>query len=662
MDFTAGEMIVSEGDPGDIFYIIKEGTVSCSQGDKELRQMDKGEFFGEQALLYNTQRTATVTAVAFVTVLSLGREHLNVVLGDSLPKILYRNSQRMTLEKIPALLDLTKSQIDNIAERMQVYEYSTGDYVISKGSPIGGSLWVVLNGVLVTSERHYEYRTYDFIGSETLQGDLQGSYDEDYIAQAPSCVSKINKTELDCCLGGDLSNVSSKNELVGVLRSVGLFKCLAKQKLEQLSQVLLCKSYEESSVIFNEKEPGDSFYIVKEGKVDISKKGTWIRSIGKNDYFGERAILLNEARTATVTASEGTVCWILNRSDFLRLVEGATRAQLVQRMELQDDSVQISDLELISQLGKGMFGNVYLTIHKETRVKYALKAVARAKIHGYGIYECLSLERSILLQLDHPFIVKLVKTLKDDQRVYFLMEYVRGMDLFDVIRTLDVLSDRDSKFYAASLILILEHLHERNIIYRDLKPENIMVDQDGYLKLIDFGAAKMVSDRAYTITGTPHYMSPEVIMGKGYSTCVDLWAFGVILFEFLCGGVPFGEDEEDPYYIYEKVLEHNIVYPWEMQLDSNVKLLIEQLLSVNPVLRGNCLTVKEHPWFAGTNWDSLLSKESKAPYNPTLEKNLTNLDMNLTLEEVIFTEEQLDLFEIPCAEGRLEVTGWDEDF
>jgi cGMP-dependent protein kinase len=137
--------------------------------------------------------------------------------------------------------------------------------------------------------------------------------------------------------------------------------------------------------------------------------------------------------------------------------------------------------------------------------------------------------------------------MKDEERIYFLTEHVQGCDLFDAIRAMGLLSDADCKFHVACLILILEHLHERDIVYRDLKPENIMIDDQGYPKLIDFGTAKVIDRRTYTIVGTPHYMAPEIIIGKGYDTKVDYWAVGVILYEFMCGGVPFGEEEEDPY-------------------------------------------------------------------------------------------------------------------
>ena len=127
-----------------------------------------------------------------------------------------------------------------------------------------------------------------------------------------------------------------------------------------------------------------------------------------------------------------------------------------------------------------------------------------------------------MLQIDHPFIMKLIKTSKDEKRIYFLTEHVRGMDLFDVLREMGLLSNEDSMLYIASLIEVLEYLHERDIIYRDLKPENIMIDYEGYLKLIDFGTAKILSGRTFTVVGTPHYMAPEIIIGKGYGSPADI--------------------------------------------------------------------------------------------------------------------------------------------
>ena len=279
----------------------------------------------------------------------------------------------------------------------------------------------------------------------------------------------------------------------------------------------------------------------------------------------------------------------------------------MKRIALQDDTIALSDLTVVKSLGKGMFGSVYLVTQPKSNTLYALKAVSRLKIDKFNIKDSILLERKVLLQLDHTMILKLVKTYKDTTHVYFLTEFVRGLDFFDVLRKMDgLVTSRDAKFYVGCMMLILEHLHERDIIYRDLKPENIMIDEDGYMKLIDFGTAKIVQGRTYTIVGTPHYMAPEVIIGKGYSVSADYWSMGAILFECLCGRVPFGEEEEDPYLIYEKILSTSIVYPPWVKPDvvTQIRPMMEVLLCKNAAMRtsGSIQSLRLSPWFKSFNW------------------------------------------------------------
>lgn len=415
-------------------------------------------------------------------------------------------------------------------------------------------------------------------------------------------MSEISWRELEECIGGQLASVSNNNEVLGILRRVNLFRALPMQKLESIAAALKVKNYHDQQPIFMQEDEGDSFYIVKEGQVNIFKDANLIRTIIKHDFFGERSIIHNERRTATVISKGDASCWVLDRQAFLGLIDEGIRIQLLKRIELQDDTVTLNDLCIVKTLGKGMFGNVYLSINKKTKTPYALKTVPRTKVQAYEIYDNLILERKILLQIDHPLIMKLVKTMKDAERLYFLIEYVRGKDLFDVLRILNLLSNENSRFYAGCILMMLEHLHERKIIYRDLKPENVMVDEGGYPKMIDFGTAKFVSSRTYTVVGTPHYMAPEVILGKGYSLSADYWTVGIMIYEFLCGMVPFGDEEEDPYRIYEKVLERRLVYP-QYVIRSNKPLqaapMIELLLNKNAAMRGTIESIKAHKWFEG---------------------------------------------------------------
>jgi cGMP-dependent protein kinase len=166
----------------------------------------------------------------------------------------------------------------------------------------------------------------------------------------------------------------------------------------------------------------------------------------------------------------------------------------------------------------------------------------------------IELERNILLQIDHPFIVKLVKSLKDDNYIYYLMEYIKGKELFDVIRDIGLLNKSLAQFYVGSIMLALKYLHERSFIFRDIKPENIMILENGFVKLIDFGAAKSINNRTNSIIGTPQYMAPEVILGDQYSFEIDYWSVGVCLYEFVYGEMPFGQDASEVIEIYTSII------------------------------------------------------------------------------------------------------------
>merc|ERR1719171_813169 len=174
-------------------------------------------------------------------------------------------------------------------------------------------------------------------------------------------------------------------------------------------------------------------------------------------------------------------------------------------------------------------------------------------------------ECALLKENDHPFIMCLVKTFETKKSVYMLTELITGGELHAAIRKIpSVLSRYQSQFYTGSLVLVLEALTDRNIVFRDLKPENVMLDAQGYLKLIDFGIAKKLEEgklRTFTMIGTPHYMAPEVMRGHGYSTEIDIWSLGVLLFELVCGYLPFADDLDEPTEVCTAVLRDPLSFP-----------------------------------------------------------------------------------------------------
>ena len=200
------------------------------------------------------------------------------------------------------------------------------------------------------------------------------------------------------------------------------------------------------------------------------------------------------------------------------------------------------------------------------------------------------------------------------------MEYIKGKELFEVIRDIGFLNKEQTNFYIASMMIAIQYLHERKIIYRDIKPENIIIEKNGYLKLIDFGTAKEIEDRTKTIIGTPHYMAPEIITGGGYSFQVDFWSISICMYEFMCGEVPFGEKEEDPMEIYFEIINKNLTFPDKyILITKEFKHLMKKMLDKNPSFRlSNFHSIKKQHWFKDFKWDELTNLNLKPPYLPEI--------------------------------------------
>ena len=667
--FMPGCAIVNEGDPGDLLYIIKQGIVLVTKNNQEVRKMGKGFYFGEQALLYSSPRTATVTAVDHAKCVAISGSELNEILGNKLQDIIFSNSIRISVEKHELLKRLTKGQVENIVSAMKISSFQDGQQVIECGTQFKDFFAVVVKGGLVTAKsRVVVGKVFDAVNAENLLKNISGIYNEDVLAIDETIIGTISKNDFESCLGGSFDQITANNDALKVLRRIQILRGMSVEEIEKVTKVIKTQDYSEGATVVNQNDPGDSFFIVKSGKAEVSKDGAVIRIITKHDYFGERSLLFNNFRSASVKAKGNFSCWVVSKAEFTGLLEESIRRQLLARIELQDDTVFFEDLSLIKLLGAGMFGNVFLAVHKKSRTLYALKTVDRRKILGYDIHENIVLERRILLELDHIFIMKMVRTFKDESRLYFLLEYIPGSDLFDVLRELGLLNDNDARFYTACILIMIEHLHERDIIYRDLKPENIVVDDEGYPKLIDFGTAKFIRGRTFTIVGTPHYMSPEVVTGHGYSCSADYWSIGVMAYEFLFGKVPFGEEESDPYAIYEKIQKSNFEFPRWSDKKSKAKEFISQMLCTNPAKRlgGGFENTKMHPWFLGLDWDQLLSKKIKPPYLPKVLNYRNEIENAIrnpknTVEMIFKVEAKAEI--PPPRKRKIKIPdNWDKNF
>ncbi|CAH0556791.1 unnamed protein product [Brassicogethes aeneus] len=283
------------------------------------------------------------------------------------------------------------------------------------------------------------------------------------------------------------------------------------------------------------------------------------------------------------------------------------------------DEMDIEDFNIIKTIGTGTFGRVLLCKNKTSDEYGAMKVLCLADVIRLKQVEHVKNEKHILQEIRHPFIVNLLWCNRDDTCIYMLFEYVCGGELFSYLRNAGRFSTSTGNFYSAEIVSALEYLHSKSIVYRDLKPENLLLDKEGHLKITDFGFAKKLTDRTWTLCGTPEYLAPEIIQSKGHNKAVDWWALGVLIYEMLAGFPPFYDD--NPFGIYEKILSGKI--EWAKHLDPVAKDLIKKLLVQDRTKRlGNMKSgaddVKRHRWFKGIDWQEVVMRRLVPPIVPKI--------------------------------------------
>jgi serine/threonine protein kinase len=283
--------------------------------------------------------------------------------------------------------------------------------------------------------------------------------------------------------------------------------------------------------------------------------------------------------------------------------------------------LSVDEFDLRPTVGMGTFGRVRVVKIKGAtdRTPLALKIMKKSEVIRLKQVEHVKAETAILSKIEHPFIVNLIATFQDNKRLFLLLEFINGGELFSHLRTEGRLPDAETRFVSSQIVLAFAYLHSKDIIYRDLKPENLLIDSLGFIKVTDFGFAKVVEDRTWTLCGTPEYLAPEIIQSKGHGKAVDWWALGVLIYEMLAGYPPFYD--EAPFGIYQKVLDGRVEYP--RHFDTQAISLIKRLLTHDRAKRLGCLKngvedIQKHKWYKTTDWEAVLNRQVKPPYVPNV--------------------------------------------
>ena len=604
-------------------YFVKEGLLQCVD-DKGtcIKTLTTGQCFGEKEILIDIKSNYNIITISDCICYAINVKSFKKMFGHKYSKFIFYNFIKAAFDCSKLFQSINIFYAKKIFKFLNIVNLNKDNVAFPIGHKKSSKMIIIISGILVNSKT-----------GKKEGGPLDILFEEELISLNDEKIKyALNPSSETLFFEGDtleilqylkcnnFNDVFNKNIIFKNLSQITLFKAFSSLKLYKLIDLIHIEQYKNGEKIIKEKTKGDKFYIVKTGQVEVFQRNIYLRTLNAMEYFGERALLTNEVRSASVIAKGNVELYCLDKDNFNSNLSDLMLNYLNISLYLHDETVSLEDLLFIKEIGRGNYGSVSLVMNKKTKFPYAIKAICKKLIIQEDLAENILLEKNIILKIDHPFIVKLVKSIKDENNVYFLLEYVKGKELFEVLRDIGYLNKEQTNFYIASLMTAINYLHERKIIYRDIKPENIIVVKNGYLKLIDFGTAKEIEDRTKTIIGTPHYMAPEVILGREYSFPVDYWSISICMYEFICGEVPFGEREEDPMEIYFAIINDELYFNEKfIKIDKEFKHIMKKMLDKNPSYRlCNFYSIKNQAWFKDFNWDELSNLNLKAPYIPVI--------------------------------------------
>ncbi|CAM4725505.1 unnamed protein product [Leuciscus chuanchicus] len=566
--------------------------------------------------------------------------------------------------------NLEMSQIQEIVDCMYPVDYDKNSCIIKEGD-VGSLVYVMEEGKVEVTKEGLKLCT---MGPGKVFGELAILYNCTRTATVRTVTSvKLWAIDRQCFQTIMMRTGLIKHaEYMELLKSVLTFRGLSEEILSKLADVLEETHYGDGDYIIRQGARGDTFFIISKGKVTMTREEcpgqepVCLRSMGKGDSFGEKALQGEDIRTANVIAAETVTCLVIDRDSYKHLIggledvsnKGCEDAEAKAKYEVENaffSNLNLSDFNIIDTLGVGGFGRVELVQLKSDEVKtFAMKILKKRHIVDTRQQEHIRSEKLIMQEAHSDFIVRLYRTFKDSKYLYMLMEACLGGELWTILRDRGNFDDSTTRFYTACVVEAFAYLHSKGIIYRDLKPENLILDHRGYAKLVDFGFAKKIGfgKKTWTFCGTPEYVAPEIILNKGHDISADYWSLGILMYELLTGSPPFSGP--DPMKTYNIILRGIDMIEFPKKITKNAANLIKKLCRDTPSerlgnLKNGVKDIQKHKWFEGFNWDGL----RKGTLTPPIIPNLTSSTDTSNFDS--FPEDNED----PPPDDN---SGWDIDF
>ena len=627
-EFNINQRIITEGDFAESLFIIKEGNVSCSKQEIIIRNLKEKDYFGENALLFNEKRSLSVFATSKTICYQISQGMLIQSLGDNYRNIILKGICKDALKNSKYLKFFENEFLfEKFFNDFNIKVFDNNHILIHSGENKKKFYVLIQGDLIILNENKKEINVAkrgDLFGDIYLKNNIK--YTNNIITKGQCKILIFN---WDNIINESLKYFHLKIEKKKVLeffnklyhlKNIEIFKNASEIRLIEICKIMKKEKFNPNEKIFNEGENGEKFYLIKKGIVNVYKNEKFIREICEGNCFGEISLLINEKRSATIKANTKVTLFSLTRNNFNSCVDKNMLNYLMKKISLQDNfKNDLSDFYFCKSLGKGKFGTVSL-IHNNKNF-YAMKAVRRKDAEKQKILiKYFITERTNLLKLDHPFIMKLVRTFKNDDNIFYMTEYINGKVLSKFLENRENKEIKNvylTQFYLSFLFTTLKYLNSKNICHRDLKPDNIMIDEKGYLKIIDFGTSIEIKNYTSTITGTPHYIAPEVLIGKSYSFQCDYWSVGIIGHEIFYNFYPFGNKANEPMEVYREIIKKDLKLPKNGNAVFNdfIKGFLKK--KVNERICSYEIIIK-HQFYKDFNWNDLLDFKLIPPYIPSI--------------------------------------------
>lgn len=611
-----GTKLLRQGRPSEGLYFIESGEATCTAGsgvcvlldsNKELWRYGPGDYFGEETMCLGIASLAeVVVSTEFATVYLLRRESFNRIIPA-------HGKERFTdvwisrqLAKSEAFADLNPTQLEDLAKsKASIEVYDDGEVVFATDERCAAAdaslptrlretdVIVVAEGVVVFKQKIRASPRSSLFTAKIL-GRIEAGDCFSFASMFKNSGSRIQE-KIIAETEGKTVLVAAEQEL-----SVQVPK-LQPSLSNELHAAPVAEIRQES----NRSAPKVLKRGAKWDKLTVSTTFTdtkFVRTPTEN-------LIGSPRRKGNNTCSPRK----RNTGSF-----GSDRSLVL----------SLESLETLDVLGHGAFGTVRLVRHRNTNHLYALKHMDKSRIERHNYERRVYREKEILRIVgQHPFVASLIRTFRDSSAVYLLLEACLAGDLFNLVaqKSCQVLNIHEIRFFGAQIVLALQHIHDKGVIYRDLKPENVIIAGDGYLRLTDFGMAKELScsSRTNTFCGTPAFIAPEVFHRNGHDQMVDWWALGILLYEVSMGRFPFDGEGVSSMKICLQAFsrgypDNGIFLAMELAKVSNTCVdMVRKLLHPDPTRRlgtADQRDMKQHKLFHGhVNWESILRKEATPP-------------------------------------------------